>query len=74
MYVDSILRQRSRRARRREMREVYSISIERAGLADLPELVRCESAEVAGAIVMALLSAHDPAIQVVHVRPMRIVE
>ena len=54
-----------------EMKEVYSVSIERAGLADLPELVRCETPEIAGAIVMALLSAHDPAIQVIHVRPMQ---
>lgn len=54
------------------MRDVYSISIDRAGLADLPELVRCESPAVAAAVVDALLSAHDPSIMRVVVTVQRL--
>lgn len=54
------------------MKDVYSVSIDRAGLADLPELVRCESPEVAGEVVRALLSAHDPSIMRVVVTVQRL--
>lgn len=54
------------------MKEVYSVSIDRAGLADLPELVRCETPEITGAIVAALLSARDPSILAVKVMVQRL--
>lgn len=42
------------------MKTAYIITILRPGLADLPELVRCESSEVAAAVVKALLDCNDP--------------
>jgi hypothetical protein len=53
------------------MKEVYSIAIDRPGLADLPELVRTEDPAIAGEVVRALLAAHDPAIACVVVRVSR---
>lgn len=44
------------------MKEVYTVSMDRPGLADLPELVRCDSPEAVGEIVRCLLAAHDSAI------------
>lgn len=44
------------------MKSVYIISLDRPGLADLPELVRCDSPEAVGEIVRALLAAKDDAI------------
>ena len=41
------------------MTETYVVSLDRPGLADLPELVRCQSPEIAGDVVRTLLSARD---------------
>ena len=42
-----------------EMTETYVVSLDRPGLADLPELVRCEKPEIAAEVVRALLACHD---------------
>lgn len=54
------------------MNETFGISIERPGVADLPELVSAADPEAAGAVVAALLRCHDSTIARVVVRINRI--
>ena len=56
------------------MKEIYLISLDRPGLADLPELVRCENPAIVGEIVRFILAAHDPSIYKVVVSVSRIVD
>lgn len=50
----------------------YSISIERQGVTDLPELCRAADPPAAAELVRALLSLHDPLIMAVHISIVRI--
>lgn len=49
------------------MKESYIVSIERPGMADAPELCRCQSIDAAVAVVRALLSTGDEQIRSVKV-------
>lgn len=53
------------------MKDEYSISIERVGMADLPELCRTDSPESAAEVIRALLAVHDPLIMGVHISIVR---
>jgi len=53
------------------MRQEYSISIERAGVIDLPELCRCVTAEAMAEVIRALVATHDPLIMAIHVSIVR---
>jgi hypothetical protein len=55
------------------MKESYVIAIDRPGMGDIPELVRCLSIEYAVEIVRALLACRDTNIVQVRVRIERIV-
>lgn len=50
----------------------YSISIERAGVVDLPELCRANTPDAAAELVRALLSIDDALIRAVHIAPVRV--
>lgn len=54
------------------MMDTFSISIERAGVADLPELCVCNEPAMAAAVIQALLAAKDPRIMAVHISIVRI--
>lgn len=54
------------------MIDTFSISIERAGVADLPELCVCNEPAMAAAVIQALLAAKDPRIMAVHISIVRI--
>ena len=55
-----------------KMRQEYSVSIERAGVVDLPELCRCTSAESMAEVIRALVATQDPLIMAVHVSIVRL--
>lgn len=54
------------------MKDEYSIALERAGVADLPELCRAQTPEAAAELVRALLALHDPLIMTLHIAIVRI--
>lgn len=54
------------------MRDVYSISIERAGVADIPELCQATEPQAAAEIVRALMACHDPQIMLIRIAIVRI--
>ena len=54
------------------VRQEYSVSIERAGVVDLPELCRCTSADSMAEVIRALVATHDPLIMAVHVSIVRL--
>lgn len=56
----------------RDMKETYSIKIERAGMADLPELVATEDAVKAAAVVQYLLACQDPRVMAIIVSIVRV--
>lgn len=49
------------------MKESYIVAINRPGMGDIPELVRCHAPEVAAEMVRVLLACHDTNIASVRV-------